>query len=608
MNRNGKIAQLYASKGMAVYPVQPRGKAALLPGGFNNATLDPDEIENIWDHDPDANIGIATGSISHLFALDVDLDKDKGKDGFRSIREWEQEHGTFPTTVMDITGRGGSHLLFAYDGKDIPSTVDLYNGVDIRGEGGGIVVPPSEHENGRRYEWEVSPDDMPIAQADDNVLSFIRNGLKLKKKELPFMANTDPPAVVPEGKRNDYLFKLSCSLQAKGLSDDAILQAIITENKSKCNPPLTEKEIITLIKSAMKYDKGIFVPSSLVCRKTAQTTNEPITKPLTDFTEQDPKWLIEPYLPKGKITLFAGDGGSGKTYVWVSLLAAISRGETAGFWSDSTRSHTENNRVMYFSSEDDTESTLMRRLRLAGAVSSNIRTIGLDDPRLSDIKFGSKQLESEIANFRPAVCVFDPLQSFISAKIRMSERNAMRQALEPLNYMGAKYGTTFIIIVHTNKRGDTYGRTRIADSSDLWDQARSVFIVGSTPADDTLKYCSHEKCNYHVPNTTILFRIDDDVMVPTGTTTKRDKDFILDSKKDRKTIKKEQARETILNILSTQGTCLVGELDVAARAAGISENALRNAKKELKQEGEIIFHPETEGQGKGVKWLVSLPD
>lgn len=60
----------------------------------------------------------------------------------------------------------------------------------------------------------------------------------------------------------------------------------------------------------------------------------------------------------------------------------------------------------------------------------------------------------------------------------MGDRNAMRQCLEPLIGYGDKYGTTFLIIEHTNKQSGVYGRRRIADSADIWDISRSVLIVG----------------------------------------------------------------------------------------------------------------------------------
>lgn len=81
----------------------------------------------------------------------------------------------------------------------------------------------------------------------------------------------------------------------------------------------------------------------------------------------------------------------------------------------------------------------------------------------------------------------------------------MRNCLNPLIGLGEEYGTTFLIVVHTNKRQGVYGRNRIADSADVWDIARSVLITGA--AKDNMRYLSHEKSNYGEPGRTVLYTI-----------------------------------------------------------------------------------------------------
>ena len=294
--------------------------------------------------------------------------------------------------------------------------------------------------------------------------------------------------------------------------------------------------------------------------------------------------------------------------IWVLIAAAISRDQAPSIWKDSELHSNGNNKVLFFSTEDDTETVLMRRLRKAGADMDNIMTIGLDDPKLTDVKFGSQFLKDIITEYKPALCIFDPIQSFLPGNVKMSERNAMRQALEPLNQYGAIYGTTFMLIVHTNKQGHAYGRTRIADSSDLWDFARSVYIAGSTETDVELHYLSHEKCNYCQLNNTVLYRIADETIEAVGTTNKRDKDFISDRTKNKKDLTKEEAEEAVVNYLKDRGECPVNELDEAIISVGISKYALRKAKEELKDEGKIRYRKLSEGQANGVKWNILLDD
>lgn len=99
-------------------------------------------------------IGVVTGVLSSLL-----LDVDTIKGGDDSLFEIEQEHGKLPETVMALTGSGGYHYLFAHPGGKtrIKNSVDnLGVGLDIRGDGGYIVVAPSLHIQGRQYAWEES--------------------------------------------------------------------------------------------------------------------------------------------------------------------------------------------------------------------------------------------------------------------------------------------------------------------------------------------------------------------------------------------------------------------------------------------------------------------
>lgn len=100
----------------------------------------------------------------------------------------------------------------------------------------------------------------------------------------------------------------------------------------------------------------------------------------------------------------------------------------------------------------------------------------------------------------------------------------MRNCLNPLIGWGEKYGCTFLIVVHTNKRQGVFGRNRVADSADIWDISRSVLIVGQTQ--DGKRYLSHEKSNYGEPGATAIFDIVDGVAVFEEYSDKKDKDFV----------------------------------------------------------------------------------
>lgn len=240
----------YAKKGFAVFPLKYRDKVPLTRNGCKDATTDAAQIKAWWQQHPNANIGLATGAVSqNVFVIDLDIDEDCGIDGYHSLEDWQREHGDFPETWTAITGRGGYHMYFRGDGK-IKNRAGIIDGVDIRGNGGYVVAPPSIHKNGRRYEWEYSPDEFELAKADNNVMYFLNHDDHRQS------ASFTMPNIVSAGQRNQMLFRFACMMQAKGASDQSVFAATMAENESSCSPPLTEQEVRIIVSSATKYDKG----------------------------------------------------------------------------------------------------------------------------------------------------------------------------------------------------------------------------------------------------------------------------------------------------------------------------------------------------------------
>ena len=240
----------YAEMGLAVFPVR-QNKAPYTPHGCKDAKKDLRAIKAWWKRYPDANIGIATGSISGgIVVIDIDIDEDKGVYGDESLREWESEHGELPETWRAITGRGGYHIYYRSDEK-IKNATNLYPGIDIRGEGGYVVAPPSIHQNGNYYQWEYDPDDTDLHFADQQVMEFIKGSNNESHKE-----KFKLPDRIKSGERNDTLFRYGCSLQAKGYSDEEILNKLEDAN-TRCDVPLQDDELTTIYNSVIEKEKGI---------------------------------------------------------------------------------------------------------------------------------------------------------------------------------------------------------------------------------------------------------------------------------------------------------------------------------------------------------------
>lgn len=238
--------------GWAVFPVSEKTKKPYTPHGCKDAKKDPQAIKAWWKRHPNASIGIATGSPSHLLVIDLDIDENKGLDGMRELREWEHDHKELPETVSAITGRGGSHLYFKYDGSEkYGNRAGILDGIDVRGDGGYVIAPPSLHPNGTEYQWENDPDDTKMSGITDTVKEFLSIGHTSTQETFKL------PDKIGAGKRNDTIYRLACSMQSKGASDEAILAACFSENKARCIPPLTDDEVEKLVGSALKYQKGV---------------------------------------------------------------------------------------------------------------------------------------------------------------------------------------------------------------------------------------------------------------------------------------------------------------------------------------------------------------
>lgn len=241
----------YATKyNWSVFPVRQSDKKPLTPHGCKDAKRDVGAITAWWKRFPDASIGIATGSASNLIVIDLDLDENKGLDGYEELARWEHDNDEFPETVRSITGRGGSHIFFHHEGSDIGNRSGILDGIDVRGEGGYIIAPPSKHPNGTEYQWEYAPDETPLAEINATVREFLSIGKKEADEE--FIV----PALISAGKRNDTLYRLACSLQAKGLPDAAIMAAIKQTNLASCEIPVDDDEIQQIVSSAIRHQKG----------------------------------------------------------------------------------------------------------------------------------------------------------------------------------------------------------------------------------------------------------------------------------------------------------------------------------------------------------------
>lgn len=149
-----RAAMAYAAEGLPVFPLTPGTKLPFPKShGFLDASTDADVVRTWWSEQPEANIGIATGRISNLFVLDVDMGP--GKVGKKSLRKLVAKYGDLPATRTIRTPSGGLHYLFSLPedlGIEFRSSGSvLAQDVDVRADGGYIAAWPSKLASGGVY-------------------------------------------------------------------------------------------------------------------------------------------------------------------------------------------------------------------------------------------------------------------------------------------------------------------------------------------------------------------------------------------------------------------------------------------------------------------------
>ena len=257
-----EAALAYAAKGWHVLPLHDVttgvcscGASDCKPGKHPHiaewttaASTDPAQIRAWWQQWPTANVGIQTGQRSKLVVLDTD----PRNGGDVSRDQLQQRHGPLPETPQVLSGGGGPHDYFWYDGP-LPK-FDPAPGLNLLADGGLIVAPPSLHLSGRRYEWEASshPDDVPLAPLPDwlrdlgrakrhaqatgaplpDVLPLVQLQDLTVSHRIKFViqTGTDPDQATRYQSRSEALFAVLGALVDAGY-DDATMAGVVMDRR-----------------------------------------------------------------------------------------------------------------------------------------------------------------------------------------------------------------------------------------------------------------------------------------------------------------------------------------------------------------------------------------
>ena len=237
----------YLKRGWSVVPAGERAKRPIIRWQrFQHELPTEDQVRNWYKRWPKANLAVVTGDVSGIVAVDID----PGHGGEKSIGEMEIRHGALPPTVEAMTGGGGRHLYFAHPGREVRNRAGLAPGIDMRGDGGCIIVPPSVHPSGKSYRWkpghapgEVQLAPLPVWLEQSRFSSGGPQGHPLAYWRA--LAHEG----VKEGVRNTTLASFTGHLLWHGVDPDVVMELMLAWNRVRCRPPLEDEEVIATVQS-----------------------------------------------------------------------------------------------------------------------------------------------------------------------------------------------------------------------------------------------------------------------------------------------------------------------------------------------------------------------
>lgn len=286
------------------------GKHPRATNGVNDASSDPEKIAQWREWWPDANWAVATGAASGIWVLDVDVKSG----GFKSLAQL----GEMPPTLTVGTGGRGRHFYFRYDENSPPkSRVGVLPGLDIRSDGGYVMLPGSQHISGGTYVWE-NP-DVEVLSAPQSVLTAAASRPSSGSDSGALEDTGSILNGVAEGSRDDTLFRAACRWRRQ-LKDRHAVTLLVLEAARNSTPPFAEAEALAKVKQAFKQDHAngerAVVARDRLIEGGSFILDEPDEIPAVWGSGDDVLW------PEGEGLMIAGHQGLGKTTIAQQVVLA----------------------------------------------------------------------------------------------------------------------------------------------------------------------------------------------------------------------------------------------------------------------------------------------
>jgi putative DNA primase/helicase len=260
-----ECALWYANKRhWPVLPLWPGKKTPMTTHGLLEATTNPAQINEWWAATPNAGIGVRTGTAAGVVVLDVD----PRNGGDKSLAVMEEEHGKLPPTLTSMTGGGGNHYIFYVRGEAFKKC-EIAPGIEIQGENHYVVLPPSIHPSGKRYEWEDPR--MGISDIPTWLRKLILEGGKQQAN-----GNSMPVGKVGRGGRHAFLRAQAVRYRTRSGDDaETVFRKLQVDYELRCEhePPMEESELRGLADSAAAKFASAPEPDYSIASRREDTSN-----------------------------------------------------------------------------------------------------------------------------------------------------------------------------------------------------------------------------------------------------------------------------------------------------------------------------------------------
>lgn len=458
------VIYTYVDRGWSVLPVRPEEKRPFMTNWlqYTHSRASKETITSWFTNLSGAGVGIVTGKVSNVIVLDVES---------TCPYPIEDILKKYPTQLISRSGSGGYHLFYQFPTNvpKVANRVRIFDGADLRADGGFIVLPPTIHSSGRRYEWvsEGVPGRFPVDLLD----------LRSQPKVQSDGWITEALRGVSEGGRNDACARLAGYFFKKGMTYD-IVESLLLDWNERNDPPMPTKEVRTTIKSIERsHATSDFQPTSVQFtddrvedeKQESQKQSSFDVMRMVDYVKGygggGVSWLVDEWMPDKSITFLVSPPESYKTWILLDLAVSVASGTPfLGRYQINSPGPT-----MIIQQEDSHEGLTDR---LALIVEQKLNAVPKLEgdvwqvPAMPDLpiyvhpsrqlRFDNKkvmeELERQIATIRPKVVMIDPLYSTTASTDNYMADLANQMMV--LKTFRDKYGCSFLIAHHSKKNLD----------------------------------------------------------------------------------------------------------------------------------------------------------